>query len=131
MLRLNCLGVAEQVCSEYHYLLLFADKLVALNQVSGKVVDEVTWGLGSSHSSSIVGKIQGIPHAFNGMNMLLLQLEFALLKAFLRSLMWAANIFHVKVWTAACGCWVLNAMPLAVPGTCASVHLTVVQVSSA
>lgn len=44
-----------QVCSEYHYLLLYADKLAALNQVSGRRVAEVAWGPGS-HASSIVGE---------------------------------------------------------------------------
>jgi hypothetical protein len=44
----------QQACSEYHYLLLYADKLAALNQVSGKVVNEAAWGPGS-HAGSIVG----------------------------------------------------------------------------
>lgn len=44
-----------QACSEYHYLLLYADKLVAINQVSGKVAAEVNWGPGS-HTPSISGK---------------------------------------------------------------------------
>jgi hypothetical protein len=47
--------VCLQACSQYHYLLLYADKLVALNQVSGKVAAEVNWGLGS-HTPSISGK---------------------------------------------------------------------------
>jgi hypothetical protein len=44
-----------QACSEYHYLLLYADKLVAINQVSGKVAAEVNWGPGS-HTPSISGE---------------------------------------------------------------------------
>lgn len=47
--------VCLQACSEYHYLLLYADKLVALNQISGKVAAEVNWGPGS-HTPSISGK---------------------------------------------------------------------------
>lgn len=50
-----CVFVYLQACSEYHYLLLYADKLVALNQVSGKVAAEVSWGPGS-HTPSISGK---------------------------------------------------------------------------
>lgn len=45
-----------QACSEYHYLLLYADKLVAINQVSGKVAAEVSWGPGS-HTPSISGEL--------------------------------------------------------------------------
>jgi hypothetical protein len=44
-----------QVCSAYHYLLLYADRLCAINQVSGKVVSEVAWGPGS-HTPGIVGE---------------------------------------------------------------------------
>lgn len=46
-------------CSEYHYLLLYADKLVAINQVSGKVAAEVNWGPGS-HTPSISGTPLGL-----------------------------------------------------------------------
>lgn len=46
-----------QVCSEYHYLVLYADRLVAVNQVSGKVVSEVNWGPGV-HSSGLLGEWQ-------------------------------------------------------------------------
>ena len=45
----------RQVCSEYHYLVLYADRLVAVNQVSGKVVSEVNWGPGV-HASGIIGE---------------------------------------------------------------------------
>lgn len=45
-----------QARSEYHYLLLYADKLVAINQVSGKVAAEVNWGPGS-HTPSISGEL--------------------------------------------------------------------------
>lgn len=44
-----------QACSEYHYLLLYADKLVAINQVSGKVAAEANWGPGV-HAASINGE---------------------------------------------------------------------------
>eukprot|EP00878_Enallax_costatus_P011969 GHUV01012497.1.p1 GENE.GHUV01012497.1~~GHUV01012497.1.p1 ORF type:complete len:1028 (+),score=282.75 GHUV01012497.1:49-3132(+) len=47
------------VCSEYHYLVLYADRLVAVNQVSGKVVGEVNWGPGV-HASGIVGTPLGL-----------------------------------------------------------------------
>jgi hypothetical protein len=43
------------VCSAYHYLLLYGDRLAAINQVSGKVVSEVSWGPGS-HTPGIVGE---------------------------------------------------------------------------
>lgn len=42
------------MCGEYHYLVLYADRLVAVNQVSGKVVSEVNWGPGV-HASGILG----------------------------------------------------------------------------
>jgi hypothetical protein len=44
----------SQAHSEYHYLLLYAEKLVAINQVSGKVAAEVNWGPGS-HAPGIIG----------------------------------------------------------------------------
>jgi hypothetical protein len=44
-----------QVCSAYHYLLLYGDRLSAINQVSGKIVSEVPWGPGS-HAPGIVGE---------------------------------------------------------------------------
>lgn len=55
--RVLCLFVpASKACSEYHYLLLYADKLVALNQVSGKVAAEVNWGPGSHAAANLIGR---------------------------------------------------------------------------
>lgn len=51
-----CICPFVQVCSEYHYLVLYADRLVAVNQVSGKVVSEVNWGPGV-HASGVVGTV--------------------------------------------------------------------------
>ncbi|WIA14238.1 hypothetical protein OEZ85_002776 [Tetradesmus obliquus] len=47
------------VCSTYHYLLLYGDRLAAINQVSGKVVSEISWGPGS-HTPGIVGQPLGL-----------------------------------------------------------------------
>jgi hypothetical protein len=62
---LPCVTRRPQACSEYHYLLLYADRLAALNQVSGKVVSEVGWGPGS-HASSIVGEGQPVVRFLSG-----------------------------------------------------------------
>eukprot|EP00879_Flechtneria_rotunda_P019362 GHRR01020334.1.p1 GENE.GHRR01020334.1~~GHRR01020334.1.p1 ORF type:complete len:907 (+),score=281.55 GHRR01020334.1:278-2998(+) len=47
-------------CTEYHYLLLYADRLVAVNQVSGKVVAEVNWGPGTHTNSNVIGTPLGL-----------------------------------------------------------------------
>lgn len=50
--------VLLQVYTEYHYVLLHADKLAALNQVSGKLVHDVPFTHGLS--TSVVGEFKTV-----------------------------------------------------------------------
>ncbi|KAF8061305.1 VPS18 [Scenedesmus sp. PABB004] len=45
--------------SEHHYLVLYADRLAAVNQVSGRVAAEVAWGPGS-HVAGLIGTPLGL-----------------------------------------------------------------------